>query len=332
MLPETMLSEMTLLPSPRPGQPLSRIIVGTAGLHFQRDHERYLDRINELGCTVFDTARSYGDGAAESMLGVWLKKRRLRHRVTLVSKGGHPSRDRSRLGRADLWNDLTASLRALRTDVIDIYLLHRDDLTVPVIDVLETLNAMVDKGCVRKFGVSNWTAARIEEAQTAALANGMRNFSVSSPQYSLAEWKRAPWPGCVTVTGESKRQEREWYSATELPLFAWSSLAGGFMSELDPEVRFQGKLSFSEKACADVYDSPANRERWKRAARLAVEIQSSTAGVALAWVLNQRMNVHAIVSSSTSAHLAANLRAGSIKLSANETAWLNLESDKAPYE
>jgi aryl-alcohol dehydrogenase-like predicted oxidoreductase len=341
MPPETEAAGITLLSPPLStpraesagsGQPLSRIILGTAWLHFQPDHERNLDTIYELGCTVFDTARSYGDGAAESMLGAWLRTRGLRHRVTLASKGGHPSPGRSRLGRADLWNDLTASLLALRTDVIDIYFLHRDDVTVPVIDVLETLNAMVDKGHVKKFGVSNWTAARIAEAQDAALANGMRGFSVSSPQYSLAEWKRAPWPGCVTVAGESKRPEREWYSATQLPLFAWSSLAGGFMSGLDPEVRFQAKLSFPEKACADIYDSPANRERWRRAARVAGEMQSSTPCVALAYVLNQTMNVHAIVSSSASAHLAANLKAASIKLSANETAWLNLESDTSPYE
>jgi aryl-alcohol dehydrogenase-like predicted oxidoreductase len=98
-----------------------------------------LDRSFELGCNSFDTARSYG--GSERTLGAWIRERRNRGKVVVISKGCYPDRlGHPRLSPSDVSHDLNASLKALGTDFIDLYLLHYDHPTVRVEPVVEQLN------------------------------------------------------------------------------------------------------------------------------------------------------------------------------------------------
>lgn len=124
----------------------------------------------DLGITLFDTARAYGFGAAEELLGGALRPeiRAARESIVIATKGGLRSsngltvRDSS---PAALRRDLEASLRALGTDYVDIYQVHWPDASTPIEAVAETLDAFVGEGRVRYVGVSNYDTAQMAAFQ-----------------------------------------------------------------------------------------------------------------------------------------------------------------------
>lgn len=115
----------------------------------------------DLGITLFDTARAYGFGAAEEVLGEALRPeiRSARESLVLATKGGL-RKDGSLTVRdsspAALRSDLESSLRALGTDYIDIYQVHWPDPATPIATTAETLDEFVREGLVRFVGVSNY--------------------------------------------------------------------------------------------------------------------------------------------------------------------------------
>jgi aryl-alcohol dehydrogenase-like predicted oxidoreductase len=123
-----------------------------------------------LGITLFDTARAYGFGAAEELLGVALRPeiRSARDSIVIATKGGlrqsdgHIVRDSSSTA---LRLDLEASLRALGTDYVDIYQVHWPDPTTSIAETADTLDAFVQDGLVRYVGVSNYDAHEMASFQ-----------------------------------------------------------------------------------------------------------------------------------------------------------------------
>jgi 1-deoxyxylulose-5-phosphate synthase len=310
---------------------VSRVILGTATNPHVRLSPAFLDSIFEMGCNAFDTARIYGD--AEKRLGAWIRDRGVQSGTVVITKGGHPSREkRSRLNRTDLISDVERSLDALGLDTLDVFLLHRDDRGTPIEDILGSLNELNSRGMIQLFGVSNWDTQRIADAQAIAARIGLRGFSMSSPHFSLAEWNHEPWPGCVTLTGKSKQDERRWYIENQLPVLAWSSLAAGFFSDKLQKQDFSSSStsSRSETICEEVYRSAANEERLRRAETLAKRRGLQLTQIALAYVLCQPMNIYAALSTSDFRHFKSNLEALSIFLSSAESQWLNLETDDMP--
>ena len=142
-------------------KPLARVIQGTIMLSRDRLEECFdlLDAVFELGGTTFDTAHGYGGGDADRVLGQWMEARGNRDRVVIVGKGCHHNIDRRRVTPYDLASDLMDSLARLRTDHIDLYLLHRDDPSLPVGPIMDALADHQRAGRMRAFGGSNWSRA-----------------------------------------------------------------------------------------------------------------------------------------------------------------------------
>lgn len=133
-----------------------------------------LDAWVELGGRDIDTAAVYSDwvpgetGRSETIIGEWLAARGNRDSLRLVTKGAHPPLDNPKVSRCDaasIRNDVEQSLRRLRTDRIDLWLLHRDDPSIPAVEILETLHRLVAEGKILAVGCSNWTLPRIREAE-----------------------------------------------------------------------------------------------------------------------------------------------------------------------
>lgn len=187
----------------RISKPISRLVQGTVMLTTEDQDANFalLDAVHELGCTTFDTAHIYTRGQTERVLGEWMDARGNRDEVATLSKGAHHNTDRRRVTDFDIKSDLYDSLARLKTDHIDLYLLHRDDPAVPIGPIVETLNEHLDAGRIHAFGGSNWTVERIREANDYANAHKLVPFVASSPNFSLAEQVEEPWAECLDLSG-----------------------------------------------------------------------------------------------------------------------------------
>lgn len=307
-------------------KPVSRLVQGTVMVH-SGDTEgsfKLLDAIFEQGCTVFDTAHVYGNGDNERTVGRWVNSRGIREKVVILGKGAHHNGDRRRVTPYDITADIHDSLARFKFDYIDLYLLHRDDPAVPVGPIVEVLNDHHKAGRIRAFGGSNWTASRLKEANDYAVAHGLVPFAASSPNYSLAEQIEEPWENCVSIGGPAGADQRAWYTESRMPLFAWSSLAGGFFSGRLNRANLADHKDALYHRC---YVSDDNLVRLDRARQLAAEKGLSVPQVAMAYVLNQPMDVYALVGCATPEEFADSVEVLNLKLSADELAWLDLSSD-----
>jgi aryl-alcohol dehydrogenase-like predicted oxidoreductase len=310
-------------------KPISRLVQGTIMVD-EDDLEgsfALLDAVVEMGGTAFDTARHYGRGN-EATVGRWVRERGLQDQVVIIGKGAHPTPAvPNRVTPVDIAADLDESLRQLGLETIDLYLLHRDDPDVPVGPIVEALNDHRRAGKIRAFGGSNWSHERIAEANAFAGARGLTPFVASSPQFSLVEQVDAPWPGCISIGGPRNAVAQTWYEQNQMPIFAWSSLAGGFLSggfTRDDDGTLPGEAADRARRA---YGSDANYERLDRARTLAAELGLTTPQIALAYALSQPLNLFTIAGSESREEFAANATAGAVRLSADVLAWLDLRRD-----
>ena len=144
-------------------KPLSRIIYGctTEAMMKGQNVNKLLDEIYALGINTFDTAENYG--LSEVSLGNWMKERNNSNKVVVITKGCHPYDGVDRMTPEYLKQDIEQSFRRLQTDYIDIYLLHRDVLEVPVGPIVEVLNE--PEGIKRKRIELNRQIKVLREAQ-----------------------------------------------------------------------------------------------------------------------------------------------------------------------
>ena len=308
-------------------KPISRLVQGINPARKQGPEHGFalLDAVTERGCTTFDTGRVYGD--ADRFLGSWIQERGIRERVVILGKGAHHSQERRRVTPEDIREDLEASLRELQTDYIDLYVLHRDDPDVPVGPIVEALNEHLREGKIHAFGGSNWTHERIAEANAYAHAHGLVPFAASSPNFSLAEQVQEPWAGCISISGPAGEAARRYYQEQNLPLFTWSSLAGGFFSgrlRRDNTGEFTSGL---DKLAVTSYGYEQNFQRLERAQELAGEKGATVPQIALAYVMHQPLNVFALVGCRSGEEFGANVKALELALTPQELEYLDLRAD-----
>lgn len=305
---------------------LSRLVLGTMVFNPEAPEvaDALLDAWREAGGNVIDTAHIYNGGHSERILGRWLESRNGRNgrnELVILTKGAHHNADRRRVTPEDITCDLRDSLARLRTDYIDLYLLHRDDPDVPVEEIVDALNEHHQAGRIRAFGGSNWTTARLDAANAYAAREGLVGFTASSVHLSLALPQGEVWPGCLDARSEA---DLTWYRDRQMPLFAWSSQARGFFSgAFTPETIGESELM------QRVYDHPDNWERLRRAEQLGRERGVSAIQVALAWVLYQPFPVFPIIGPATVAELRSSLDALDLELTAEELSWLDLREGTA---
>lgn len=305
-------------------KPISRLVQGTVMIS-SRDADAsfaLLDGVFDLGCTTFDTAHGYGGGDSERTLGRWIRERGVRDQVVILTKGAHHNQDRQRVTPFDITSDLHDSLARLQVDYIDLYVLHRDDPSVPVGPIVEILNAHRRAGLIGAFGGSNWSHTRIKAANEYAAAHGLAPFAISSPQFSLAEMVKEPWENCVSISGPSGAAARAYYQETRTALFTWSSLAGGFFSGRFTRDNLDTFESHMDKLCVRSYAHEENFQRLDRARQLAAEKGLTLPQIALAYSQNHPLNLFSLVGCRAPEEFADNLVALETELTAEEIRWL----------
>lgn len=280
-----------------------------------------LDRAVEAGINFIDVADIYGqDGLSERVLGDWLVKSGKRDSLVLATKFRFrmdPSINGTGAARYRIMRTVDESLRRLKTDRIDLYQIHAQDLETPEDETLRALDDLVRAGKVLYIGCSNYVAYRLVESLYTSEAQRLERFVTLQAQYSLMvrDLEREHVPAC-------RRHG--------LGILPWSPLAGGFLS---------GKYRKDQPAPAGTRFDAAG---WKRSlARLdtprnwailaaldvvAAETGKEVAAVALAW-LSQKPAVSSIVfGARTVAQLDANLAAADLHLTDEQMTQLDAAS------
>lgn len=309
---------------------ISRLVQGCIMLTRSRKEEGFalLDATRQAGITAYDTAHGYGGGEVDRTLGLWMEERGNRDEVVIIGKGAHHNQDRNRVTPYDIAADLADSLARLRSDYIDLYLLHRDDPAVPVGPIVEALNEHRAAGRIHAFGGSNWTPERLAEANEYADRRGLVPFAASSPNFSLADQIAEPWKDCLSIAGPGQAAARAWYAERDMPLFTWSSVGRGFFSGKITRANAEQVRDQFDGSMAKSYYGEDNFKRLDRAWALAEEKGRSVPQIALSYVLSYPLNIYALVRSMSGAELAANEQALDDPLTAAEMAWLDLRQEE----
>jgi aryl-alcohol dehydrogenase-like predicted oxidoreductase len=260
--------------------------------------EALLLRALELGVNHFDTAALYGFGANEELVGRTLQPHRAR--ITLASKCGITVADGKRVidGRAEpIKRTCEDSLRRLRTDVIDLYYLHRWDKQVPIEESVGAMADLVRAGKIRTIGLSEVSA------QTLRRAHAVHPITAVQTEYSL--WTRNAE---IAVLDACKQ--------IGAAFVAFSPLARGFLggalrdvSTLGAKDIRRGMPRFSPEHYA------ANLQLFDKYAEIAREAGCTPAQLALAWVLSRGEHIVTIPGTTQVGHLEENLAAANVKLS-----------------
>ncbi|MGI8399422.1 aldo/keto reductase [Agrobacterium deltaense] len=270
-----------------------------------------LDAFYEAGGNLFDTAYVYGAGRTEAIFGDWHTSRNVpREEIVLIGKGAH-----SPLCYPDMiGKQLDQSLERLKTDYVDAYFMHRDNLEVPVREFVDAMDAEVRRGRIRGiFGGSNWTRERMDEAAVYAAKNGKQAPAALSNNFSLAEMLDPIWAGCVAASDDEWKQ---WLKSRQIPNFAWSSQGRGFFTDR------AGRDKHDDEEIVRVWYSDRNFVRRDRAIELAQKLGRHPIHIALAYVIAQPFPVIPLIGPRTIAELEDSLSALDIKLTAEQVKWL----------
>ncbi|MGW1513006.1 aldo/keto reductase [Streptomyces sp. NPDC002394] len=252
--------------------------------------EHLLRSALEEGVTHFDTAALYGFGANEELVGRVLGPHR--DRIVLASKCGMTGVDGRRVidGRPEtIRRTVDEALARLRTDVIDLYYLHRLDRKVPVEESVGAMAELVSAGKVCALGLSEASATTLRRAHAVHPIAALQN------EYSL--WSRNPEEGTLAAARE-----------LGVALVAFSPLARGVLTDAppDPEALPASDIRRGMPRF-DARHYPANLARRSELARLAEQADVTLPQLALAWVLSRGPHVIAIPGTRSPAHLRENL-------------------------
>jgi len=291
------------------GKDVSRLAIGGLLLTTSPHAEAIFDAFFAAGGTVFDTAYVYGKGQVDRLLGEWLRSRGLREKVVVIAKGAHTPHCRPDA----ITPQLEESLDRLQTDYTDLYFMHRDDPAVPVGEFVDVLDGLCRAGKIRKYGGSNWSLARMDEANAYARSHGKRGIELLSNNFSLAEMVAPMWEGCIS---SSDSDSMAWLQRTQTPIFAWSSQGRGFFTDR------AGRDKFDNSTLVNCWYSDLNFARRDRVHELARRLKVSPAQVALAYLFVQPFPVFPIIGPATLEELRDSMGALEVDVSAGDANWL----------
>jgi aryl-alcohol dehydrogenase-like predicted oxidoreductase len=270
-----------------------------------------LDAWVDGGGTMVDTARIYGRGQSEEMLGKWLARDGNRQRIMLLTKGCHHDNVGPRVTADALRMDLEQSLEALQTDHIELYLLHRDDPNVPAGEIVGWLDEHRKAGRIGAFGGSNWSVGRVQETYEYSMRVGVEGFAATSNYFGLATANEDMWPGVELINSDDK----QWYEKTGTANFAWSSLGRGYFAG-------RGEGEEADEDVARVYVNDTNDERRRRALEVGQTKGLTAVQIAGSYAICQPFASIALVGCASVDEVEAVLHASDIELTPEEVTYL----------
>ncbi len=261
----------------------------------------------DRGVNYFDNAETYGEGAAESLMGDVLADLRLpRDSWCVSSKVYFGAYDKPRptqrgLSRKHVVEACHQAMQRLRVDYLDLYFCHRPDPETPIAETVAAMDMLVRQGKVLYWGTSEWPAEAIVEAQRVAAENHLTAPAMEQPQYNLLHRER------VEV------EYAPLYAAYGMGTTIWSPLASGLLSgKYDDGVPAGSRLAHPDYAWLRESVLGEHGERVAKARQLkpiAEELGCSSAQLAIAWCLANPHVSTVMLGASRLAQLEQNLGA-----------------------
>jgi len=287
-----------------------------------------LDRALAAGINFVDTADVYGqDGLSERVLGNWLAARNTRDKIVLATKFRFTmgeGANRSGASRYRITKCCDDSLRRLKTDRIDLYQIHMQDITVPEEETLRALDDLVSAGKVQYIGCSNYAAYRLMKSLMTSANQGWAKFVTLQAQYSL-------------IVRDLEREHIPLCRTEGLGILPWSPLAGGFLTgkfERGKPQPTDARLGAKPERFAR-YDTERNWKVLDAVRAVAAELRSTPAAVSLAWLLAKPQVTSVIFGARTVEQLEQNLAGAELELSVKHVEVLDQASSFElgyPYE
>lgn len=270
-----------------------------------------IHRAFDAGVNFFDTADGYSGGEAEKYLGEFLGDQR--KDVVVATKVGFRSGKpitQAGLSRRHIFEACEGSLSKLKTNWIDLYIVHKVDAFTPMEETLEALNDLVREGKVRYIGFSNWPAWQAAMALALQRERGWAQFTSGQMYYSL-------------LGRDLEHEFVPFLRATGTGMTVWSPLTGGFLSgKYTPETLAakENRLSAFDFV---PFDKEAGFRLVEEMRRIGKAHGASVAQIALAWLLAKPYVTSVIVGASKMSQLEDNLKAADVQLLENELAQLD---------
>jgi 1-deoxyxylulose-5-phosphate synthase len=267
--------------------------------------EQCVNRAFDVGINFIDTANAYGRGAAEEVLGTFLKGRD-RDSYVLATKVFFPmSATDQGLSAEQIRKQLDASLRRLQVDHVDLYQCHRYDKNTPLEETMEALTEAVRAGKTRYLGFSEWSPEQIQAAIDLVGTKGFEPFVSSQPQYSML-WRR-PEPAVVPLC-----------EANGISQIVWSPLAQGVLTGKylpgHPPPEDSRAASESMGQMMNDFRDDTLLEAVQNLKPIAEQAGLTMAQLALAWVLQNRNVASAIIGASRPSQVDDNAAAAGVTL------------------
>ena len=304
---------------------VSALGLGCMGLSYRYgpaiDKQQAIDLIRrafERGVTLFDTAESYGPFTNEELVGEALAPHR--ERVVIATKFGFDiGPDGQRSGKLNSRPDhikqvAEASLKRLKTSVIDIFYQHRVDPDVPIEDVAGAVKDLIQAGKVKHFGLSE------AGANTIRRAHAVQPVAAVQSEYSI--WTKDPEPEVLPTCEE-----------LGIGFVPWSPLGQGFLTgKIDASTKFESTdfravfPRFTEEA------RNANQAVVDLLQQIARRKNATPAQIALAWLLGQKDWIVPIPGTTKVHRLEENIDAASVELTADDLHGIDAAASKIPIQ
>jgi len=286
----------------------------------------FLRQALELGVNFFDVADVYAEGSSEEFLGQAIGELARRYEVVIATKvgsrvsakrpqdlqGGWPTTHG--LSRKHIFDAADASLRRLKTDYIDLYQIHADDLQTPIEETLEALHDLIKLGKVRYIGASNTAAWRLAKALYVADLRGATRFVSVQHHYNL-------------IYREDERELLPLLKDEQVASMPWSPLARGFLAGNRSRRGETSERARSDPTAANLYGSDSDYAVADRVAEVARERGVGATQVALAWLLARPCTTIPVIGATKPHHLPDAAAAVGLTLSSEEVGRL-----EAPYQ
>ncbi|MGA1459759.1 MAG: aldo/keto reductase [Candidatus Nanopelagicaceae bacterium] len=244
----------------------------------KQNSEAVLSFYADNGGNFIDTADMYSQwapghigGESETIIGDWMAKRGNRQKMIIATKVSKLD-TRPGLKAANIKAACDESLKRLRSDYIDLYYAHQDDLDTPIEESLGAFDELIKAGKVRYIAASNFTPERLQESLDISKANGLSSYIASQDQYNLLdrEYEKGLMP-TIAKNGLS-----------QIPFYG---LARGFLTG-----KYRPGVSVESVRASGVASNYANERGWNLLSKLdqiAKDKKTTVAAISLAWLRAQ---------------------------------------------